>query len=464
MNNPNNSNDSSSILEVRNLWKIFGSNPKRVMESEELCKASRQEIQEKTGLIMALRDISFHVDRGELFVLMGLSGSGKSTLIRCIPRLIMPTSGEVLIDGDDVLLYNQSQLRAMRRTRVSMVFQQYGLLPHYTVIENVAFGLNIRGMNKKEAYAIAVKVLDKVGLKGWEDRHPAALSGGMQQRVGIARALASDPEILLMDEPFSGLDPLIRRQMQDELIEIQSELHKTILFVTHDLDEALKLGCRIAIMKDGEIIQTGTPEEVITNPSCEYVEEFVRDVSLSKVRTAGSVMMPVDTLLYGWMGPETASRILRNSKRSYAFVVSVGMKYLGLITMETLLKIKRDHPNKAIRDFLEPDIPTARPDFKVEDLLMPATTSPYPMPVINEDGELVGEISNDLLLSSMSRLKSEDAEAEAEIQNTGEAPRCDADGPVSPGIETAIADSDTDISTETDAKKQTDDTKTEEAG
>jgi glycine betaine/proline transport system ATP-binding protein len=230
--------------------------------------------------------------------------------------LIESTAGEVLIDGDDVLLYNQSQLRNMRRNKVSMVFQQYGLLPHYNVIENVAFGLNIRGMKKEEAYAIANTTLEKVGLKGWEDRHPAALSGGMQQRVGIARALASDPEILLMDEPFSGLDPLIHRQMQDELIEIQSELHKTILFVTHDLDEALKLGHRIAIMKDGEIIQTGTPEEVITNPSCEYVEEFVRDVSLSKVRTAGSVMTPVDILLYGWMGPETAIHILLNFKRT----------------------------------------------------------------------------------------------------------------------------------------------------
>ncbi len=464
MNNLNNSSETNSILDVRNLWKIFGTNPKRVMESEELRKASRQEIQEQTGLVMALRDISFHVDKGELFVLMGLSGSGKSTLIRCIPRLIMPTAGEVLIDGDDVLLYNPSQLRSMRRTRVSMVFQQYGLLPHYTVIDNVAFGLNIRGMKKEEAYAVANKILEKVGLKGWEDRHPAALSGGMQQRVGIARALASDPEILLMDEPFSGLDPLIRRQMQDELIEIQSELHKTILFVTHDLDEALKLGCRIAIMKDGEIIQTGTPEEVITNPGSEYVEEFVRDVSLSKVRTAGSVMTSVDILLYGWMGPETASHILRSSKRNYAFVVSVGTKYLGLITMAKLVEIRREQPKKAIKDFLVPDIPTAKPDSKVEDLLLPATTSPYPMPVIDDDGELVGEISNDLLLSSMSRSKSEDREGPFELPNSSEELQPGADNTVTSGIETPINDEETNAGGELEQDKTQERTRNEEAG
>ncbi|RJO62009.1 MAG: glycine betaine/L-proline ABC transporter ATP-binding protein [Dehalococcoidia bacterium] len=407
MNKQNSSNNGKPTIEVRGLWKVFGSKPKRVMKSEELRLASRQEIQEKTGLVTALRDIAFHVNKGELFVIMGLSGSGKSTLIRCIPRLIVPTAGEILLDGEDILAYGQSRLRDMRRNRVSMVFQQYGLLPHRTVIDNVAFGLNIRGVKKEDAYAIALATLEKVGLKGWEDRYPVALSGGMQQRVGLARALASNPEILLMDEPFSGLDPLIRRQMQDELIQIQSELHKTILFVTHDLDEALKLGDRIAIMKDGEIIQTGTPEEVITNPSCEYVEEFVRDVSLAKVRTAGSVMTPVDILLYGWMGPETASHILRSAKRNYAFVVSVGTKYLGLITMSRLIEIRRDQPNKAIKDSLEPNTPTAKPDSKVEELILPATASPYPMPVVNETGELVGEISNELLLTSMARCKPE---------------------------------------------------------
>jgi glycine betaine/proline transport system ATP-binding protein len=352
---------------------------------------------------VALKDISFQVNKGELFVIMGFPALARAPLIRCIPRLIEPTAGEILLDGEDVLKYSQEQLREMRRHRVSMVFQQYGLLPHRSVIDNVAFGLTIRGVKTEEAMATASRMLERVGLKGWEDRHPAALSGGMQQRVGIARALASDPEILLMDEPFSGLDPLIRRQMQDELIELQNELHKTILFVTHDLDEALKLGSRIAIMKDGVIVQTGMPEEVITQPSCDYVAEFVRDVSLAKVRTAGSVMTPPDVLLYGWMGPETAIHLLRNAKRAYAFVVSVGDKYLGLITMARLMELRRQHPNKAIRDFLESDLPTAGVDSKVEELILPATASPYPMPVVNEDGELLGEISNELLLTSMAR-------------------------------------------------------------
>ncbi len=417
-NQDNHNNGSQSpesappIIEVRGLWKVFGPRPEQVLASEELRLASRQEVQQKTGLVVALKDISFQVRKGELFVLMGLSGSGKSTLIRCIPRLIEPTAGQVFIDGDDVLKYTPQQLRDMRRHRASMVFQQYGLLPHRTVIENVAFGLTIRGVEKQQAFATARDMIERVGLKGWEDLHPSALSGGMQQRVGIARALASDPEILLMDEPFSGLDPLIRRQMQDELIELQNELHKTILFVTHDLDEALKLGSHIAIMKDGEIVQTGMPEDVITQPSCDYVAEFVRDVSLAKVRTAGSVMTPPEVLLYGWMGPETAIHLLRSARRSYAFVVSVGDKYLGLITMNRLMELRREHSSKAIKDFLESDIPTARTESKVEELILPATASPYPMPVVSEEGELLGEISNELLLTSMARCAPE-APAEA---------------------------------------------------
>lgn len=405
-------NAPATVIQVRDLWKVFGSKPERVLESEKLRSSSRQAIQKETGLVVALKDISFYVNQGELFVLMGLSGSGKSTLIRCISRLIEPTAGEILIDGENVLEYTPQQLRAMRRHRVSMVFQQYGLLPHRSVIENAAYGLTIRGVDREEAFAAARKTLDKVGLKGWEDRHPAALSGGMQQRVGIARALASDPEILLMDEPFSGLDPLIRRQMQDELIDLQNELHKTILFVTHDLDEALKLGSRIAIMKDGEIVQTGMPEDVITQPSCDYVAEFVRDVSPAKVRTAGSVMTPPEVLLYGWMGPETAAHMLRSAKRTFAFVVSIGDKYLGLITMSQLLELRNNQPTKAIRNALERGVPTAKPDAKLGELILPATSSPYPMPVVDDDGVLVGEISNDLLLTSMARCVPETTQPE----------------------------------------------------
>jgi glycine betaine/proline transport system ATP-binding protein len=442
MNNKNNSINDKPIIEVKGLWKIFGHNPQRVLDSDELRLVAKAELQEKTGLVVALRDISFHVNPGELFVIMGLSGSGKSTLIRCLPRLIEPTAGEILVEGENILDYGQSRLRDMRRNKMSMVFQQYGLLPHRTVIDNVVFGLDIRGVEKEEAYSIAHATLEKVGLKGWEDLYPGALSGGMQQRVGIARALASNPEILLMDEPFSGLDPLIRRQMQDELIEIQNELQKTIIFVTHDLDEALKLGCRIAIMKDGEIVQIGNPEEVITNPSCEYVEEFVRDVSLSKVRTAGSVMVPADNLLYGWMGPETAGHILRNLKRDYAFVVSVGGKYLGLINMEALKELRRIHPEKKIKDFLLQDIPTVHPDSKVEELILPATESPYPIPVIDDNGELVGEISNELLLSSMARCKTGQAEDNGDTVMQGDSQK-ESEPVIPPGDDDKVAGADT---------------------
>lgn len=281
--------DASNAIEVRNVWKVFGQGSPD--EAIALAKAgtSRQDIISNIDQTVAVRDVSFSVARGETFVVMGLSGSGKSTLIRCLSRLIDPTAGEVLLNGEDLLAMNDDQLREVRRGKISMVFQHFGLFPHRKVIDNIAYGLEVQKVDKATRHARATEVLKIVGLDGWADRYPQQLSGGMQQRVGLARALAVDPEILLFDEPFSALDPLIRKEMQDELIRLQKTMQRTIIFITHDFAEALRLGDRIAIMKDGSFDQVGTPEEIVSNPATAYVREFVNDVPRAKVLSVGSV-------------------------------------------------------------------------------------------------------------------------------------------------------------------------------
>ncbi len=284
-------NDVSKV-ELRNIWKIFGPTPEHVYQTMGQT-ASRNEILEETGHVVAVRDVSFQVAEGEIFVVMGLSGSGKSTLVRCLSRLIEPTFGQVFINDIDITAMEPEELRQIRRHTVSMVFQNFGLFPHRRVIDNVGFGLEVRGVDAAERRSKAEEVLALVGLTGWETRYPHELSGGMQQRVGLARALAVDPEIMLCDEPFSALDPLIRRDMQNELLKLQQALHKTIIFITHDFLEAIKLGDRIAIMKDGEIVQIGTPQQIVANPGNDYVREFTQDVPRAKVLTAESIMKPV---------------------------------------------------------------------------------------------------------------------------------------------------------------------------
>jgi len=266
-------------ISVRNLWKVYGPHASSLLSEEWVHEASRREVQERTGHVIGVRNVSFDVHEGEVFVVMGLSGSGKSTLVRCLIRLIEPTQGVIEVDGEDVTGYSDSQLIHLRRAKVGMVFQHYGLMPHRRVLDNVAYGLEVQGIDKATRYKKAREVVERVGLEGWEESYPGELSGGMQQRVGIARALAVDPPILLMDEPFSGLDPLIRREMQDEMVTLLEQIEKTIVFITHDLNEALKLGDRIAIMRDGEVIQVGTPEEIVMLPADAYVSEFARDVS-----------------------------------------------------------------------------------------------------------------------------------------------------------------------------------------
>ncbi len=272
-----------------NIWKIFGNDEKKILDNLDQ-NLTRDEVQEKTGHVVAVKDVSFSIQKGETFVVMGLSGSGKSTLVRCLTRLIEPTSGSVIIDDTDVTKISRNSLLDLRRNKMSMVFQHFGLFPHRTVLENISYGLEIRGEKKQDRLDKSMESLNLVGLKGWHNNYPRELSGGMQQRVGLARAMAVEPEILIFDEPFSALDPLIRREMQDELLDIQKKLQRTMVFITHDFLEAIKMGDHIAIMKDGEISQVGTPEEIVANPVDQYVKDFCEDVPKYKVLSAGKVM------------------------------------------------------------------------------------------------------------------------------------------------------------------------------
>ena len=283
---------SDSAISVRNLWQVFGPNPEKIVGSDDAL-LPRAELRAKTGNTAAVRDVSFDVAPGEVFVVMGLSGSGKSTLVRCLTRLIEPTAGSVVMDGEDIMQANDARLRELRRTKFSMVFQNFGLLPHRKVIDNIAFALEINGVKKEQRHARAREVIELVGLQGFDQAFPEQLSGGMQQRVGLARALAVDPEVMFLDEPFSALDPLIRRDMQTEVIRLHKELGKTMIFITHDLDEALKLGDRIAIMRDGAVVQMGTAEELIANPADEYVADFTRDVPKSHVLSVRTIARPL---------------------------------------------------------------------------------------------------------------------------------------------------------------------------
>jgi glycine betaine/proline transport system ATP-binding protein len=334
---------AATALTVRGLWKAFGPNGDKLIGTPD-ADLPRAELKEKTGCVLGVKDVSFEVAPGEVFVVMGLSGSGKSTLIRCLTRLIEPTAGSIVLDGQDVTGASESNLRELRRNRVSMVFQHFGLLPHRQVIDNVAYGLEIRGVGKKERRAKASEVVELVGLAGYEMSYPDQLSGGMQQRVGLARALAGDPSMLLFDEPFSALDPLIRRDMQNEVIRLQHELQKSMVFVTHDLQEALKLGDRILIMRDGAVVQIGTPAEVVGSPADDYVRDFTSEVPRSHVLTLKWVMReprPDDSS----EGPVMASdTIVRQAARAAlqsqhpVRVVDDG-KLVGIVDDDALLRI-----------------------------------------------------------------------------------------------------------------------------
>ncbi|MGP4039696.1 quaternary amine ABC transporter ATP-binding protein [Gracilibacillus sp. D59] len=385
-------------IEVNNLTKIFGSHPqqglKRLKNGEQ-----KSEILEKTGMTVGVNQASFTVKPGEIFVIMGLSGSGKSTLIRLINRLIEPTDGEVLIDGEDITQMDKNTLIDTRRKKLGMVFQKFGLLPHKTILNNVAYGLELQGISKQEREQKALETIKDVGLNGYEDSYPSQLSGGMQQRVGIARALANDTDILLMDEAFSALDPIIRKEMQDELLKIQNKLDKTVLFITHDLDEALKLGDRIAIMKDGRIVQIGTSEEILENPANDYVSNFVKDVDRSKVLEASHVMKKPEVLLTYKDGPRVAVRKMEEAGVSSIFVTDKEKNFKGLITIDDAVKAYQNKiPMEEV--LITDNIHSTSPTTPLNDLIGIAADVKYPI-VVEEDGKLLGIISRVSILSGL---------------------------------------------------------------
>ncbi len=394
-----NMDETTYQIEVNGLWKVFGNRPERALLPENANK-SRDEIQDEFGLVVGLRDLSFRVPRGQTFVVMGLSGSGKSTLARCLIRLIEATQGEIRFDGENILDYSQDDLRQFRRDKIAMVFQNYALLPHRRVLDNVAYGLEVQGMDRDSRYKAAGEAIETVGLKGWEYYYPSEMSGGMQQRVGLARALAVDPDVLIMDEPFSGLDPLIRREMQDELVMLQSELQKTIIFITHDLDEALKLGDRIAIMRDGVIVQEGTPEEIVTRPETDYVSEFVQDVSRAKVIRAGSIMADPDVVIHEGQDARAALAAMRENNAEAAYVVGDGDILKGVLTQALITSLENDKIT-VLEAARTEGLATTSPGTFIENIIPLAAETEHFIAVVDEEGRFLGEIDRRALLAGM---------------------------------------------------------------
>ncbi len=395
---------------VKDLTLIFGKRKEEALKLlEEGC--SKAEILERTGCTVGVNRASFEIKTGEFFVIMGLSGSGKSTLLRCLNRLIEPTAGEVFLNGENITKKNNKELLEVRRTEMSMVFQKFALLPHRTVIENAAFGLEIKGEEKEVRLQKAQSALETVGLAGFEQQYPSQLSGGMQQRVGLARALANDPEVLLMDEAFSALDPLIKSDMQDELLDLQGKLHKTIVFITHDLDEAIKLGDRIVIMKDGVIEQIGNAEEIITNPASDYVEAFVEKVDRKSITTAGSLMFEkITTCRVPKDGTKGALRKMRSASLDVLPVVDDKKVFLGFVWLQDLLAAdKRGETD--LEPLIRREVPSVYPHFTVEEMMPSITETKSPIAVVDEaTGRLKGVVTQVSLISEATRFDTGEVE------------------------------------------------------
>ncbi|MFO8090026.1 MAG: glycine betaine/L-proline ABC transporter ATP-binding protein [Desulfatiglandaceae bacterium] len=389
----------SDKIEIKELYKIFGPHPEKVigMLNEGQTK---DEIMEKTGHGVGVANVSFTVKEGEILVIMGLSGSGKSTLVRCINRLIDPTAGSVFVNGEDVTALDEEQLRMFRQKHFGMVFQHFALFPHRTVVENVEYGLEIQNVEKQTRKDASMQALEQVGLKGWENSMPGQLSGGMQQRVGLARALALDADIMLMDEAFSALDPLIRRDMQDELLALQEKMQKTIVFISHDLDEALKLGDRIVLMKDGYIVQQGTAEEILTNPANDYVARFVEDVDMTKIITAESVMLkPAAVAGFRSDGPKAVLHKMRKAGISSIFVRRDG-KLVGMVTaVDASEALKRGE--KSLENIITEDFQRVSPDAQAIELFPVLAETSYPVAVVDEEDRLLGVIIKGSLLAGI---------------------------------------------------------------
>ncbi len=390
-------------IKVKNLYKIFGQNPNRAMN---LLKQGldKDEIFEKTGLTVGVQNANFTINTGEIFVIMGLSGSGKSTLVRMLNRLIEITSGSVFVYGKDIAKLNVNELNELRRKQMSMVFQSFALMPHLNVIENAAFGLTLAKVEKSKKNKRAMEALEQVGLEAYADSSPDELSGGMKQRVGLARALAVDPEILLMDEAFSALDPLIRTEMQDQLLSLQDKHQRTIVFVSHDLDEAMRIGDRIAIMEGGKIVQVGTPDEILQNPANDYVQAFFRGVDPTCILVAGDIARETQTTVikYPGKGPRAALQRLISHDREFGYVLDKSKRFLGIVSTDSLKEmINKNEKTDGFEDAFLKNVTPVDVNKSMQDILSEVTTKPWPIPVLNEKNEYIGVISKNIFLQTL---------------------------------------------------------------
>ncbi|HGI1902033.1 TPA: glycine betaine/L-proline ABC transporter ATP-binding protein [Streptococcus agalactiae] len=394
----------TNILEVKNLTKIFGKKQKAALEMVKQGK-SKTEILEKTGATVGVYDASFEIKEGEIFVIMGLSGSGKSTLVRMLNRLIDPSSGNIYLDGKDIAKMNVEDLRNIRRHDINMVFQNFALFPHRTILENTEFGLEMRGVSKEERTTLAEKALDNAGLLPFKDQYPSQLSGGMQQRVGLARALANSPKILLMDEAFSALDPLIRREMQDELLDLQDTNKQTIIFISHDLNEALRIGDRIALMKDGEIMQIGTGEEILTNPANDFVREFVEDVDRSKVLTAQNIMIKPLTTVLEIDGPQVALTRMHREEVSMLMATNRRRQLLGSLTADAAIEARKK--GLPLSEVIDKDVVTVSKDTVITDIMPLIYDSSAPIAVTDDNDRLLGVIIRGRVIEALANVQDE---------------------------------------------------------
>ena len=387
-----------NMIEVQNISKLYGLNKseaaKMMREGSE-----KEAVQKKTGVSVALWDVNMKIPQGQIFVIIGLSGSGKSTLVRCFNRLNKPTSGKVLFEGKDLATLSKKELLEFRRNKIAMVFQSFGLMSHRDVLGNVAYGLEIKGISKEEREKKAMDVISMVGLNGWEHQSCDSLSGGMRQRVGIARALTNDPDVLLMDEPFSALDPLVRQDMQFELLQIQRKLRKTVVFITHDIDEAFNLGDVVAIMKDGKVIQTDTPDQMSEHPANEYVEAFINNADKSRVLSVYNIMITPKTLVRVGDGVEQALRVMNKNELSTVYVVDDNLHLVGILTIADAVHARQNH--LPISDVVQKDIPVVDPDTLVADIMALAAEAPYPIAAVGKDGQLKGIVTKAKVLSSL---------------------------------------------------------------
>lgn len=393
----------STMLEVKNLFKVFGETPEDAFTLIEQ-GLNKDQIFEQTGLTVGVKDVSLSINEGEIFVIMGLSGSGKSTLVRLLNRLIEPTRGSVLLKGSDIAHISDHELREVRRQNISMVFQNFALMPHMTVIENTAFGLELAGVPEAQRHQAAKAALERVGLDAYCESYPDELSGGMKQRVGLARALTNDPDILLIDEAFSALDPLIRTEMQDELIRLQNDDKRTIVFISHDLDEAMRIGDRIAIMQDGVVVQVGTPDEILHQPANDYVSSFFRGVNVASVFCAKDIARKNPAAVFKKHdndGPAAAMQMLLDNDREFGIVVDRANKYTGIVSLDSLKEAKREQ--RSLSSALLADTVTISPDVSVGDLIGQVAQVPYSVPVVDDDGRYYGVITKTRLLQTLDR-------------------------------------------------------------